>query len=100
MKNEYDGYNSVIEVQVPVTFLLNGYNDASEIILAGDFNDWSEHEYKMSKTERGWAFTAVLSRGKYHYKFIVDGEWITDPGNPVREHDGKGNINSVRMVKD
>jgi len=31
--------------------------------------------------------------------FVVNGKWITDPDNPVREYDGKGHINSVYMVK-
>ncbi|MEM6516606.1 MAG: glycogen-binding domain-containing protein [Bacteroidota bacterium] len=36
--------------------------------------------------------------GKYHYKFIVDGKWMLDPKDPVKEGDGKGHINSVWMV--
>lgn len=31
-------------------------------------------------------------------KFIVDGNWITDPANSTTEADGQGNINSV-LVK-
>jgi hypothetical protein len=40
-----------------------------------------------------------LEPGKYFYKFIVDGDWITDPGNQNAEDDGHGNINSVLVVE-
>ena len=98
-KNEFHGYNSVVEIQTKVDFILYGYHDAKEVILAGDFNDWSEEQCKMIKTDKGWTSSIPLTGGKYHYKFIVDGEWMTDPYNKVREYDDKGNINSVRMVR-
>ncbi|WP_418513409.1 glycogen-binding domain-containing protein [Corallibacter sp.] len=98
-KNEYDGYNSVINIKVPITFNLNGFSAAKNVILAGSFNDWNESDIKMSKTESGWETTILLSGGKHHYKYIIDGEWIVDPKNPIKEYDNHGNINSVKMVK-
>ena len=53
----------------------------------------------MTKISEGWQYTLLLSGGKHHYKFIVDGVWILDPINPVKEYVGEGNINSVYMVK-
>ena len=97
--NEFHGYNSLIDIQKQVTFNLYGFEDAERVILSGVFNDWSEDAYKMTKTEKGWSYSMPLSRGKYHYKFIVDGKWIVDPNNTVKEYDYKGNINSVCMVK-
>lgn len=99
VRNEYWGFNSVIDVEVDVTFTLFGHKEATKVILSGDFNDWDEKEYSMKKTEKGWTFTTKLVGGKYHYKFIVDGVWITDPDNTVKEYDWKGNINSVKMVR-
>lgn len=56
---------------------------AKEIYLAGDFNDWSDHELLMNQTETGeWVIDIALSPGRYEYKFIVDGTWTTDPGKP------------------
>lgn len=98
-KNEFDGYNSLIDVRVPVTFKLENYLEASKVILAGSFNDWSENDLLMTRTESGWEASVNLSGGKHHYKFIVDGKWLVDPNNPVMEYDGKGNINSVCMVR-
>ncbi|MFC0605002.1 hypothetical protein [Winogradskyella pulchriflava] len=99
IENEHEGYNSVIDVQKTVTFRLCEYPNAKTVILSGEFNDWTEHDYKMTKVDGCWVYNQKLSGGKYHYKFIVDGEWITDPANSVKEYDYDGNINSVCMVK-
>ena len=53
----------------------------------------------MTKIDDCWVYNISLSGGKHHYKFIVDGEWITDPTNSVKEYDDDGNINSVCMVR-
>ncbi len=99
IENEFGGFNSVIDVQKNVEFILCDFQDAETVILSGDFNDWSEDNYKMEKVNDCWTYSIRLSGGKYHYKFIVDGKWITDPYNTVKEYDGKGHINSVCMVK-
>lgn len=97
--NEYGEYNSVIDINKKVKFYLDGFLNAKKVILAGSFNNWSENSYEMQKAENGWIYTTRLPYGKHHYKFIVDGDWKTDPSNPVKEFDGHGNINSVKMVK-
>lgn len=99
IENEYDGYNSLLEIKTEVEFHLSGYDDAKEVILAGDFNDWSEKDCKMVRTKNGWTRSLHLTGGKYHYKYIIDGKWVLDPHNSVREYDGKGHINSVKMVR-
>ncbi len=99
IENEFGGYNSVIDVQKLVTFELYGYDDAEKVLLSGDFNNWSEEGFVMKADSGIWQYTVRLSRGKYHYKFIVDDQWITDPLNSVVEYDKKGHVNSVCMVK-
>ncbi len=99
VRNEFHEFNSVLDIQEYTTFKLKGYTNAKRVILAGSFNNWNENELVMRKKEYGWKYTLPLSGGKHHYKFIVDGEWIVDPDNSVREYDGEGHINSVRMVK-
>jgi hypothetical protein len=98
VKNEHETFNSVLYVTTPVTFTLNGYPDAQEVILTGDFNNWNEHKPQMTRVGDVWMVTVPLYGGKQTYKFIIDGKWITDPANPVIEDDGKGNKNSVRFV--
>ena len=99
VENEYDGYNSVIDVQKNIKFQLCDFPDAKTVVLSADFNDWSEHDFIMKKENDCWVYYQRLSGGKYHYKFIVDGNWIIDPTNSVKEYDDSGNINSVCMVK-
>ena len=98
-ENEYGEYNSVINIKVPIVFELPGYTNAKQVILTGSFNNWDERAIKMKKTAMGWTHTLRLSGGKHHYKYIVDGEWILDEANTVKEYDNNGHINSVCMVK-
>ncbi|WP_298539045.1 hypothetical protein [uncultured Aquimarina sp.] len=97
--NEYQGYNSIINIKKQINFVLNGYLNADKVILSGSFNNWSENDYIMEKTTNGWKYTILLSAGKHHYKFIVNDAWVLDPSNSVIEYDYNGNINSVCMVK-
>ena len=98
--NEFGEYNSHINIGKFVTFNLKGYQNAERVVLAGSFNDWNEEELKMEKTENGyWSYRLPLPAGKHHYKYIVDGNWILDPSNPVKEDDGMGHVNSVWMIK-
>ncbi|UOY09242.1 hypothetical protein L0P88_12035 [Muricauda sp. SCSIO 64092] len=97
--NEFGGYNSVIQITRKVPFFLRGFPDAQRVTLSGSFNDWATEGHDMLRTSNGWVDTLALVGGKHHYKFIVDGEWMVDPENSVKEYDGKGNINSVCMVR-
>lgn len=100
VRNEFNEYNSHINVGKFVTFLLKGHQKAENVILSGSFNDWNEDDFLMTKTENGyWKYRLPLPAGKHHYKFIIDGQWILDPDNSVKEYDGKGNVNSVCMIR-
>lgn len=61
------------------------YNpDAKQVYLAGEFNEWSTTSLPMRREEDGtWWIVIKLSPGKYEYKFVVDGQWVADPDNPV-----------------
>lgn len=98
VKNEHHTLNSVLYVNTPVTFSLKGFPDAQKVILAGSFNDWNERKLEMTRVGDYWTVTIPLYGGKHTYKFIVDGKWMTDPANPIIEHDGYGHENSVRLV--
>ncbi|MFQ6103564.1 MAG: AAA family ATPase [Candidatus Glassbacteria bacterium] len=72
---------------------------AKSVQLVGDFNVWNPDEGYMSEDERGvWSITLPLTPGKYNYKFIIDGDWVTDPNNPSSEKDEKGNVNSIVRI--
>ena len=85
-------------LQGNTTFRLQGYPSAKFVNLAGTFNDWKPSAIVCGKEAAEWICRIDLKPGKYLYKFIVDGTWITDPANQATEADGNGNINSV-MIK-
>lgn len=87
-------YSFAIQDSV-VTFYLRNYTNASLVKLAGSFNEWSPDALSMKRTDSGWIANVKLGPGKYWYKFIVDGNWMTDPDNSLSENDGLGNVNSV-----
>lgn len=98
-RNRHGSLNSILHIKKFVTFKLNGFRNSEKVVLSGSFNNWSENEFRMTKTKTGWEYTIELSGKKHHYKFIVDNEWMLDPDNSVKEYDNNGHINSVRIVK-
>jgi hypothetical protein len=81
------------------SFKLKGFPNAQIVALAGSFNNWNQSQTLCGKAGDEWVCRINLAPGKYTYKFIVDGNWMTDPANPVSEDDGRGNTNSVLVVK-
>lgn len=77
------------------TFTLDGHTAAGRVMVAGSFNGWNQRELQMQRTASGWQLALYLREGTHTYKFIVDGQWITDPANPHTRDDGRGNINSL-----
>jgi len=64
-----------------VAFSLNA-PEAKRVAVSGDFNKWSADAHAMKKDENGvWHRNAMLSAGRYEYRFLVDGQWWNDPKN-------------------
>ncbi len=81
-----------------VVFQLNAPN-ANEVLLIGDFNSWEEAGLAMKKNKNGvWNAELNLMPGRYEYKFIVDGQWWTDPLNTNTVPNSFGSLNSVKEV--
>jgi len=73
---------------------------AQQVFVAGSFNGWNTTLHPMSRNENGrWEAKIPLPAGNTTYKFVVDGRWVTDPGNPQTEPDGQGGVNSVMTVE-
>jgi len=78
-----------------VTFSLEAA-EAKEVLLMGDFNDWSPKKHPMRRDENGmWNKAVMLSLGDYEYKFLVDGQWREDPRNNRRCTNCFGTFNNV-----
>jgi len=75
---------------------------AKDVYLAGDFNDWvsSSKDYRLRKFKGDiWKTKVSLQPGRYEYKFVVDGNWWTDPENSERAQNPYYSDNSVITVK-
>ena len=91
--------NSFISLKANHLFSLDKYPDAKNVILSGSFNGWNKNDYRMKKQGDKWIFPLFLRPGKYTYKFIVDGNWIIDPGNDLYEQNEFGTYNSVLWIE-
>ncbi|WP_288959046.1 glycogen-binding domain-containing protein [uncultured Treponema sp.] len=81
--------------KVEVTFFY-GNPRATEVLLAGDFNNWQDGAEAMTKTDKGFTMTKVVPAGTImKYKFISDGNWTADLKAPDTVDDGFGGKNGL-----
>lgn len=74
--------------------------EASEVQLAGDFNDWMPHTTPMQRLHNGdFEVRLRLPRGRYRYRLVVDGRWSHDTFNPRNERNEYGELNSLVEVQ-
>ena len=73
---------------------------ASEVYLAGDFNNWDNQATPMKRNKKGiWNATVPLIAGKYEYRFLVDGIWENDPACSSCVPNRFGSANCVKIVE-
>ncbi|MEM9918358.1 MAG: glycogen-binding domain-containing protein [Bacteroidota bacterium] len=93
--NRFNQTSVVVEQEDQVVFSLSDFPNASSVYLSGTFNNWSTLGMPMMNVDGAWVAALPLKAGKHLYKFIVDGSWITDPANGLKETDRDGHTNSV-----
>lgn len=72
---------------------------AQQAVVAGSFNNWDLKKTPMTKDlGAGWKATLTLPPGRYEYRFVVDGQWITDPNARETVKNPYGGTNSVLVV--
>ena len=90
-------------VQVSSGRVVFSFHDdaAGSVSLVGDFNGWDEKAAPMRRDANGTWSVALESPapGTYRYKLVVDGRWISDPANALREPDPYGGFNSMTRVE-
>ena len=86
---------------VDVTFTLPGEVGAGHVALCGDFNNWTPASTPMMCLGRPgeWTMKLPLRPGRYRYRFVVDGRWVTDPHNHYVETNQFGELNNVVEVE-
>ena len=77
------------------------FENASSVSIAGDFNGWSAQATPMEPGRRAgdWRMSMPLAAGRYRYRLVVDGKWITDPSNNYVEANQFGELNNVVEVE-
>ena len=55
-------------------------NNAKNVCVVGDFNEWDVNATPMKKSKQGFSATVELDSGRsYQYRYFVDGErWEND----------------------
>lgn len=83
-----------------VRFAVSAHPQA-RVTLAGEFNGWSPEATPMTFEHATGLFIAVvpLDPGLHAYRFVIDGDWVTDPLNPERRVNGFGECDSVALVR-
>ncbi len=73
--------------------------EARSVSVAGTFNEWNPQQTKLNKDADGvWKVTIPLKPGHYEYRFVVDGQWISDPNARDSVPNNFGSTNSVLDV--
>ncbi|MBI3230265.1 MAG: hypothetical protein HYZ45_08870 [Burkholderiales bacterium] len=74
---------------------------AKAVALIGEMTDWQAAPMPMARDAQGvWRIKLRLRHGQWLYKFIVDGQIMFDPNNPLRADDGLGGQHSYLLLGD
>lgn len=81
-----------------VTFTLEA-PQANAVAVAGTFNDWDATRTPLTKGKNAkWQAKLSLPPGRHEYRFVVDGQWISDPTAKESAANPHGSDNSVVVV--
>jgi 1,4-alpha-glucan branching enzyme len=87
----------LVALKVQVHFKVEA-NGAKTVSVAGTFNNWDPKGVPLNKIGDAWDTTISLPRGRYEYKFVVDGKWLPDPSARESVANPFGSRNSVLSV--
>jgi hypothetical protein len=97
-EDDGQGNDNSVYYKTNTVFTLNRFRNAKAVYLAGSFNNWGAHELQMDPTPSGWVVEIYLSEGTHTYKYVVDGNWVQDPDNPLQVPDGGRGYNSMLRI--
>ena len=88
--NENDLFKNNNEKMVTFGYKFNNNRKPKTVLVSGSFDNWKEkHPLKYDNKERKWICHMNLKKGKYFYKYIIDGNWEINPNeNQMRGNDG------------
>ena len=72
----------------------------SSVCVVGTFNNWDPraHQLKDNPHSGIYAGAVFVPAGRHEYKFLVDGNWCSDPTCPDFVVNPFGTLNSVLSV--
>jgi hypothetical protein len=83
-------------------FTLNGYDNAKKVAVEGSFNGWNPERHYFAKQQvqsgSAWICRLNIHPGYYEYRFLVDGEAISDLLNPLTIRNENGGNNSILLL--
>ncbi len=73
----------------------------TSICIAGDHNGWNPLASVLHYNPRKGVheLCVAVPPGRYRYRLVVNGQWMADPYNPIKEPNPYGEINSVLVVE-
>jgi chromosome partitioning protein len=82
-------------------FFSSRFESARQVLVAGDFNNWSPMVTPMHPNGKPgeWTMRLPLLPGRYRYRLVVDGKWMTDPFNRYVEANQFGELNNIVEVE-
>lgn len=74
--------------------------NASDVHVAGEFNNWSEQDSPLKKLKNGsFSATIDLEKGReYQFRYLIDGKWENDDEADKYVTNPMGTENSVVTV--
>ncbi|KAK4480395.1 hypothetical protein RD792_013467 [Penstemon davidsonii] len=84
----------------PVMLTWSGQN-ISTVEISGLDIGWGQRIPLTYDEEKGsWILHRELPEGQYEYKYIIDGQWVTNKNEPLIGPDKDGNVNNYVKVLD
>ena len=86
-----------VNPMVAHTFSYKSEGNESNILIMGQFNDWSRTALPLYDEDKDGIYerTVYLKPQRHEYKFVIDGVELIDPENPVFISNNIGGWNSI-----
>jgi 1,4-alpha-glucan branching enzyme len=92
-----DAEKSTAKKTVEVEFKFDAPR-AQSVVVAGSFNGWDAKQTLLVRSNGAWTARLKLPQGRHEYRFIVDGEWVSDPAAKESIANPFGGTNSVVSI--
>ena len=80
-----------------ITFSFQAQGAVREVQVAGTFTQWQPVAMRRCK-DGHFSLTVSAPAGAHEYKFVVDGNWVTDPDNATYVLNPYGTVNSIAQA--